>query len=489
MNNISFFTAHPFTVKITGTNKPVALLKSDITTTLALTAAGTLFNPLIGLGTFLCVNYRYRNNFLKTLLDEKSDKVGQKRFEIPQPKEKNISKRTIACLDRLDDKLKTKHLKRGAAVDNGDCFYDAFAQALKKEIKLDVSSQRLRQIVAAEAKYFATHCSGDNWIKAKLKGDAHCTFDQFTANVGRSFSDKDPQASIWGRPDIDGEILCTYFKVNMQVHGVGVYEDEPEKMSDPNNFYEDNTGSYSRKIYQHAIHIGAIPGHYVPVFPDNKSSVTSTLLKISRAINGTEIERAVNRIELVYSLIYGAIVGIIGLGALWFSASPLLLGSALAGTFIFAAYVKYLKNCIDSNDQWLSYLKSLAAGSMPNMNEVLAKGLDNLKVIRKCGRWNYNNGLQFTQSQDSKSKNFQFRPIEKFQPAYGYLIDVFNNKKPCDLRTKAAKFLLKIGNSYDADEVAIVDSLSKNPKLEPKDKEERHIKLLQKFVTFKDPVV
>ncbi len=113
----------------------------------------------------------------------------------------------------------------GEAINDGDCFFDSLLQALKNTNK-DIALKKLRELCYSY--YQANKQMVDDWNKADYggidKGKNEYYFVQYTAQECiKYFHDRAP---IWGRPYVEGRILCH----QLNLEGIGVIEtlEDPE---------------------------------------------------------------------------------------------------------------------------------------------------------------------------------------------------------------------------------------------------------------------
>lgn len=123
----------------------------------------------------------------------------------------------------------------GEAINNGDCFYDALAQALEqigvkktlKELRMNISN------CLQDSKYqksFKLHIEGDpTGVES---------FDQYQKYVGYTNDEltqlrvRDPDAPTgpyWGNPLREGLLLCKIYQFNLRIISAGILENEVRK--------------------------------------------------------------------------------------------------------------------------------------------------------------------------------------------------------------------------------------------------------------------
>jgi hypothetical protein len=101
-------------------------------------------------------------------LEQKEEDRDLKRLPISSNDPSSQPKRSIKdrCLERLKGDLAAINKEYGTAIDDGDCFFDAFAQALNKKLNGNLTLTDLRRKVS---EYVNTLPSQNNWIKNSLE--------------------------------------------------------------------------------------------------------------------------------------------------------------------------------------------------------------------------------------------------------------------------------------------------------------------------------
>lgn len=188
---------------------------------------------------------------------------------------KLISLRTTKCLEKLAEDMEALGKVLGKAVDNGDCFWDAFAQGLTR-VGHKVTIKELREKVSEEVKNLDQGPDEKNWVKKliKEKKDTSVTYESYRDHV--AFDHKDYlshglTSPIWGQEARDGVILCRLYKVNLKVHSVGVTDERPEELKKKENgeniFFTDDHCYPKGETYPDTIEMALYPGHFLPVWP------------------------------------------------------------------------------------------------------------------------------------------------------------------------------------------------------------------------------
>jgi hypothetical protein len=181
-------------------------------------------------------------------------------------KNPKVSKKTRFCYEALDQLLSKQNKERGTAVDDGDCFFDAFAKVLNKKFEKNYTCRDLRKIVYEKAnndRNTINFLDKLNW-RSEIE-----TRENYVEQIGwdaKEAKDREVYA-IWGRPMCDGEILCRHFGVNLRVYEVGCIEETGKSLENSDNYFigADDVYPHDQK-FENEIEIALVPGHFVPVF-------------------------------------------------------------------------------------------------------------------------------------------------------------------------------------------------------------------------------
>ncbi len=120
---------------------------------------------------------------------ETDDAAGNTRKKVyPQSEIVNgtkVSLRTINCKRKLAMILNTEGKTFGQAIDNGDCFYDSFAQRLSIILGRKVTLQDLRQTISDYIQNLDKGPHEDNWVKQMMQDEyiAQDTYEQYRERV------------------------------------------------------------------------------------------------------------------------------------------------------------------------------------------------------------------------------------------------------------------------------------------------------------------
>ncbi|WP_265022530.1 OTU family ubiquitin thioesterase [Wolbachia endosymbiont (group B) of Ischnura elegans] len=172
---------------------------------------------------------------------------------------KNFNRKPIALFRQIKGKKKSnkllhnlkstypRELKIGAAIKTGDCFFDSVAQGLNElNIKPDhyFTAKSLRKDCAD---YVEQHGKQDSWAyKAVIKDaaiggyfvalegpygpiqdpktkinmiDEKKTFHEYLKNI-KNMATGAGSAPIWGRPNIEGRMICDKYKVELYIYSI-----------------------------------------------------------------------------------------------------------------------------------------------------------------------------------------------------------------------------------------------------------------------------
>jgi hypothetical protein len=173
----------------------------------------------------------------------------------------------------------------GEAKGEGDCFYDACAQALNAVFATDKYTIKfLRVLCHNYLVELNRRCNADrkhpNWIHKQFNGN-DLNYLHYFANVRYTAEEKkagmglgDEDIAIWGEPHIDGRIICEQLGVKLHVFAV---QDNPDDETNqkqkfiPIHNLVDNKGLKNVDIDkinwddEKTIHIAVCNNHFVPI--------------------------------------------------------------------------------------------------------------------------------------------------------------------------------------------------------------------------------
>jgi hypothetical protein len=149
------------------------------------------------------------------------------------------------------------HLRRAGfdifqAVDNGDCFFAAFAESLSHLKGEQFTHTQLRGDVAAAVR--------SDMIIRRIGQD--CAMGGYTdvldwqEKIAKSCDSG--EVPVWGRGNIEGVLLCNKYGVNLTI--IDVYPDHEGILQSAENEFEPESGKAAETIY-----MGSYPGHFFPM--------------------------------------------------------------------------------------------------------------------------------------------------------------------------------------------------------------------------------
>lgn len=173
----------------------------------------------------------------------------------------------------------------GKAIDNGDCFYDAVAQAITSQLSNSNKPNTVKSLRLLCANYLYklnAEKPKNNWVMESIEEDKgidsyqdHLTSLQYTQEEMTKFKFESKALSgyaIWGKPHIEGRILATQLEIKLHiiefhetnstssmttlppVHMV-ITGDSVKQVEQENIDYEDNT----------MLHLAVYRQHFVPI--------------------------------------------------------------------------------------------------------------------------------------------------------------------------------------------------------------------------------
>lgn len=217
---------------------------------------------------------------------EASDEEGWEYVADPSVAQREKFKRLAfleGCLNSLNDLLTLENKKCGVSINNGDCFYDAFAIKLN-EFGILVTAKQLRENVSWEALRIHEENPDRNWIKTELEGENDFDFEKASDSIGNTvlqrvsylefienvqFSAEEALSErkvlIWGNQNLDGRILANLYNVNLRVVEVG-YIPHFEPSDSLAYFKNDNSEWIVRDMEcPFTVELGLIPEHFMPI--------------------------------------------------------------------------------------------------------------------------------------------------------------------------------------------------------------------------------
>ncbi|WP_224721419.1 OTU domain-containing protein [Candidatus Wolbachia massiliensis] len=158
----------------------------------------------------------------------------------------------------------------GKAISNGSCFFDSFRQGLEQQAGMQVTVKQLRN----DCKEFAQN-NPPKWFTDAIKNDWHEVEGEFV-NHGitcNQYINTIEKNEFWGRPDIEGRILCEKYSVKLHVvensREQGLFLHQLIDGSGSKNAGEHNKVDYDDSSVLHIINKGS--AHFEPLLDINKS--------------------------------------------------------------------------------------------------------------------------------------------------------------------------------------------------------------------------
>ncbi len=218
----------------------------------------------------------------------------------------------------LFDHVIPKEFSLKEAKGEGDCFYDACAQALNewsKRNEYTIKSLRLlchEYAVNLDQRSETNPKHPDNWIAKAFNGDG-AEYHRYLANVQYTAEECEAgeglgndKCAIWGEPHIDGRILCVAIGIKLHVIEVRENPDDEtnknQKFIISHNLIDSNGLKCVGEDYhdwndKETLHIGVCNLHFVPILR-NKYHKTSASLPLEVHQNGHHQSQPIVREEI-----------------------------------------------------------------------------------------------------------------------------------------------------------------------------------------------
>lgn len=178
-----------------------------------------------------------------------------------------------------------RHLEIGTAIDNGDCFFDALAQALNT-IRMPQKLYTNKSLREACYQYYLDHKDEVNQRHNKdyngIDQKDNYSYIRYTKEELDSLFDQ--RAPIWGRYHVEGILLCNQLALN-SIHVIELFNNVEMEEIIPSHYWvtknevkrlsEDNELSYSIDVP--VLILGQEERHFVPVLNKN----TDLLIRVS----------------------------------------------------------------------------------------------------------------------------------------------------------------------------------------------------------------
>lgn len=199
----------------------------------------------------------------------------------------------------------------GQALDAGDCFFDAIAQALNSQLGTQHTVKSLRAlshqyVVNLDIQSQQNPQSEINWIAQRLgQSTSGVDFHQYMANIGYTTQDvqnglglNTQGVAIWGEQNIDGRIFCQTLNISIHVVEAQTINDDSgnsqtifvHQLVTADNIRTvdvDDVNFNDPKI----IHLAVARHHYVPILSPQfqQASVTDTSTVTSSSTSSIEL--------------------------------------------------------------------------------------------------------------------------------------------------------------------------------------------------------
>jgi len=152
----------------------------------------------------------------------------------------------------LDHQLRSEGFDVLQAVDNGDCFFAAFAEGLSHLKGEQFTHTQMRRDVAAAER--------SETIIRKIGRDGgaggYAGVIEWQDKIAKSCDTG--EIPVWGRGQIEGVLLCNKYGVNLTI--IDVYADHEEVLRIGENEFEPESGKAAETIY-----MASYPGHFFPI--------------------------------------------------------------------------------------------------------------------------------------------------------------------------------------------------------------------------------
>lgn len=171
-------------------------------------------------------------------------------------------------------------LEMGTAYGEGDCFFDANAQALESKGYVIPGDERTSGF--KRLRLLCAQAPRETWLTEAIKADAdvggllelsnydHISYtqDEVDSKVVAKLS-----TSVWGRPHIEGRIFCQHFKVKLHIIEFEKYKGDGQKEFKIMPIHQLVTADGAKTVSLEDIdytdskilHIACYKGHYIPL--------------------------------------------------------------------------------------------------------------------------------------------------------------------------------------------------------------------------------
>lgn len=231
---------------VDGTDEPAPVDQSDDTadaddTTISLTLTEVPEDPRI---------VALREKFAKEKLSSKELYEISLGYDVPKAKIVPPSKLKMLLQKILLPLIKAQDKVLGSAIDNGDCFYHSYAEALnivrKQRNEAPVTAVELRQKVAEYA------AKNKGILEAFEKTDDQLFpngIEHYADHVGESVGIQ-ADKPVWGIARLDGAILCELYNVNLTTWFVGLTGANKDNNATAEQFYAKGQQKFRKQFLE-----------------------------------------------------------------------------------------------------------------------------------------------------------------------------------------------------------------------------------------------
>lgn len=194
----------------------------------------------------------------------------------------STSLRTINSLKILNQTLADEGKTCGKAIDNGDCFFDSFAQSLNRLNGTSYTIKDLRKefsdyvndpankneiigLISSDTPTIKDQSESAEEFKERIDSEFETTYKELKENSIYTFDES--SEARWGNVTLEGAILCKLHNVQMRILEVGVIDDSKGKSKDINNYWKLDGVKFKKTDAIGTIEIASYPGHFMPIIP------------------------------------------------------------------------------------------------------------------------------------------------------------------------------------------------------------------------------
>lgn len=195
-------------------------------------------------------------------IEEKDSAKGEYIPELKKNRGEGVSERTYYSLFFLRNKI--KEIMPDHALhytqDDGNCFWDAFAQSLSSVLSKKITVNDLRKAVHQYVQ--EADATIEEELRKKYAGPE--TFEEWKEQLLHDGSNG--ELPSWGSVELEGEILGKIYHVNIWKVEAGPNSDEVD-FTDANNFWYGDDQIPLSPDFNHNVRIALYPGHFLAVLP------------------------------------------------------------------------------------------------------------------------------------------------------------------------------------------------------------------------------